>query len=392
MKNDLGTRNGVQARPAGGDPIKRFSDAMQRVVFSLETRGDDELAHDAKKNPDAARREHALYQLIDRLGPKALPHIEHSLRNDSDPQVRINLLWALQSIDHERAPALTLSLREDPSSRVREWARVFTWEKGWSQDDFRTATEARFYEHRTFDQTIFLHSKCDLFIRMFDDNGTWGHLLVSPQMMARAYGQAYACAITAKREKELVFAQTLSGLHEDGSDHHEAFLFRGFTERTAQNTGSFYFETHSPRPFYLSGKADDVSEGLIERVAIPFAREGQWYLNPSLPLKGNHAIEYVRGLFQGWAYVNLDRMQGSGGDFLFPGNFVLSTLHQPEVGARTNTFISGSFKGKLVDWDDDGVLDLNSLQAPATTKGEVDSNFDGIPDIPGMTVCSRPFR
>jgi hypothetical protein len=394
MKRDVISVNGTQARIAGwsGDPITRFSDSMRGVVISLEMRSSDELALDARVNPDAALREHALYQLVDKLGPAAMPDIETALFNDPDPQVRINLLWALETLDHERAEHLARTLRDDPSPRVQEWARVFCWEKGWAPEDFRQAKEARFYENRTFDETIFLHIKCDLYIRLAADNSLWGHIILSPQMLARVYGQAYACPITATREREIVIAKTLSGLHEDGSDHYEAFLFRGFTERTAPNTGSFYFETSSPRPFYLSGKADDTSEGVIENVNIPFAREGQWYLNPNLPVKGNNAIEYVRGLFQGWAYVNHERIQNSGGDFLFPGNSVLSTLHHPEVAAKTNTFISGSFKGKVVDWDGDGVLDLNYLQSPATAKGEVDSNFDGVPDVPGLTVCPRPLQ
>jgi hypothetical protein len=58
----------------------------------------------------------------------------------------------------------------------------------------------------------------------------------------------------------------------------------------------------------------------------------------------------------------------------------------------TNTFLTGSFKGKVIDWNGDGVLDLNYLQSPSTAKGEVDSNFDGIPDVAGMSVCSRPFQ
>jgi hypothetical protein len=98
------------------------------------------------------------------------------------------------------------------------------------------------------------------------------------------------------------------------------------------------------------------------------------------------AIEYVRGLFQGWSYVNLERIENSGGDFFFPGNSILSTLHDPVVGPKTNGFVNGRFKGKVVDWDGDGALDLNYLPAHATTKGEVDSDLDGIPDEPGRHV------
>ena len=392
MKRELATMHGFRTRTVERDPIRRFSESMQGAVISLEMRSADELALDAKVNPDAALREHAFFQLVDKLGPEALPHIETALFNDPDPQVRINLLWLLESLDHERAPEIARLLINDPSPRVREWARVFCWEKGWVADDFRQAKEAQYHEGRTFDETIFLHIKCDLYVRMAADNTIWGHIYLSPQMLARVYGQAYACPISATREAEIVIAKTLSGLHEDGSDHYESFLFRGFTERTALNTGSFYFETHSPRPFYMSGKADDTSEGVIDNVIIPFAREGQWFLNDNIQVQGKSAIEYVRGLFQGWAYVNHERIQESGGDFLFPGNSVLSTLHHPEVGAKTNTFITGSFKGKVVDWNNDGVLDLNYLQSPATAKGEVDSNFDGIPDVPGLTVCPRPLQ
>ena len=88
MKRELATMHGSRTRTVERDPIRRFSESMQGVVISLEMRSADELALDAKVNPDAALREHALYQLVDKLGPEALPHIETALFNDPDPQVR----------------------------------------------------------------------------------------------------------------------------------------------------------------------------------------------------------------------------------------------------------------------------------------------------------------
>ena len=71
-------------------------------------------------------------------------------------------------------------------------------------------------------------------------------------------------------------------------------------------------------------------------------------------------------------------------------------LPRPAVIIRINGVRQQEFRFALrsvaLDWDNDGVLDLNYLQAPATAKGEVDSNFDGIPDVPGMTVCPRPMQ
>ena len=374
-----------------GDPVVRFCNSIRGAAISLETRSDQELENDGRHNPDPVLREHALYQLIARRGVDALPIVEAALFEDANDQLRVNLLWALEDIESERSAQIARALLNEGDARVQEWARVFCWEMGWHPEDFRRAKEARFYEGRTFDETIFLHIKCDLFIRLAESNDLWGHVLMSPQMLARVYGQALACPIIKTREREIVISKTLSGLHEDGTDHYEAFLFKGFTERTTPYSGNFYFETHTKRPFYLSGKADDTSEGVIDDVLVPFAREGQWFLNKDILVDGKPAIEYVRGLFQGWAYVNLSRIKNSGGDFMFPGNSVLSTLHHPEVGHMTNTFLFGGFKGKVLDWDGDGVLDLNYLQSHATAKGEIDTDCDGVPDFPGRMVCPRPL-
>jgi hypothetical protein len=373
-----------------GDPTTRFSEAIQHAALSLEGRTDDELKKDGLQLSDPVLREYALYQLLARRREAALPVLEQALREDNDTDLRVNLLWALEWLESPKCREIGLALLDDADHRVQEWARVFAWEMGWTDKDFRRAREFAYHQGKTFDQTIYLHITCNLYIRLGQGTDMWGHVLLSPQMLARVYGQAKACPIVETRDREIVISKTLSGLHEDGSDHYEAFLFRGFTEQTSPTQGNFYFETHTERPFFLSGKANDASEGVVERVNVPFAREGQWFLNENIEIKGKKAIEYVRGLFQGWAFVNLERIEKNGGQFLFPGNSVLSTLHHPIVGDKTNTFLNGRFKGKVVDWNNDGVIDLNYLPGNATAKGEVDSNNDGIPDVPGMTVSWNP--
>jgi hypothetical protein len=373
----------------GRDPIVRFEDILSRSAVELDLRTDEQLINDGRKHADPVIREYSLYQLVYRRGAAALPHVEAQLLEDSDAAVRVNLLWLLQEMRSDRCKSLALSLCHDKNARVQEWARVFSWEMGWNPQDFRRAKHAVYYPDKQFDETVFLHIKCHLFTRLSATNELWGHVYLSPQMLARVYGQAMACPVTETREHTLVLSKTLKGLHEDGSDHYEAFEFKGFTERKDRLQGNFYFEAHAPRPFYISGKADDASQGVVENVTIPFAREGQWFLNENLTIKGQPAIEFVRGRFQGWAYVNMDRVMQNGGEFLFPGNSVLSTLHHPVVGPMTNTFLAGTFKGKVLDWDGDGVLDFNYLDSHATRKGEIDSNLDGIPDAPGRSVCTR---
>ena len=300
------------------------------------------------------------------------------------------MLWALEWLPSEECGSLCRLLMDDKDGRVREWARVFAWEKGWVDQDFRVKREFKHYEGRSFDETIYLHIVCRMFIRLTEDNDKWGMLLISPQMLKRVFGQALACNNMETRDREVVVAKCLAGLNADGSDHYESFLFRGFTELTDPLQGNFYFETQTKRPIFLSGKANDVSQGVVGDVTVPFAREGQWFLNEDIEVKGRKAIEYVRGIFRGWSYVNLARIEASGGDFFFPGNSILSTLHHSEIGPKTNGFITGRFKGKVVDWDGDGIIDLNSLPAHATTRGEVDSDMDGLPDAPGRHVSYAP--
>ena len=369
-----------------GDPTTRFEENIANVSVNLERRTDEQLISDGQHLQDPALREHALYQYLARNGDVALPLIRQAIFEDTDTDLRINMLWALEWLQSEECHLICMDLMNDRDHRVQEWARVFAWEMGWSEQDFRRPREFKHYEGRTFDQTIYLHIACNIYIKMGPGHDMWGHLFISPQMLKRVFGQALACNNMETRDDEVVVAKTLSGLNPNGSDHYESFLFRGFTELTNPLQGNFYFETQTNRPIFLSGKANDPSEGVVENVTVPFAREGQWFLNEDIKVKGRKAIEYVRGLFRGWSYVNLERIENSGGEFFFPGNSILSTLHHPVVGPKTNGFINGRFKGKVVDWNGDGVLDLNYLPAHATVKGEVDSDLDGVADDPGRHV------
>ncbi|MEM9553225.1 MAG: HEAT repeat domain-containing protein [Acidobacteriota bacterium] len=369
-----------------GDPTTRFEDMIALSAISLEDRSNEQLLKDGREHSDPALREHALYQYLARNGVKALPAVKQALFEDDDTDLRINLLWALEWLESPECREIGLQMLDDRDHRVREWANVFAWEMGWTEKDFRRARAFKHHEGRTFDQTIYLHITCNLYVRLGAGHDMWGHLLMSPQMLKRVFGQALACNNMQTRDDEVVVAKTLEGLHADDRKHHESFLFRGFTELSNPTQGNFYFETQTNRPIFLSGKANDTSAGVVENVTVPFARQGQWFLNDNIEVKGHSAIEYVRGLFQGWSFINLERIENSGGEFFFPGNSILSTLHHPEVGDLTNTFVNGRFKGKVVDWDGDEVIDLNHLPAHATVKGEVDSDLDGIADEPGRHV------
>jgi hypothetical protein len=377
-----------------GDPAaweSNFGHALDRIAQRLDPRPAEELRRCALEHPDPMMREQALYEYADRNLDDAIELLAQAVEHDSDRQVRWDALWAIEKLGGIRGIQALRKFQTDADPEIAEWAGLFIAELQTGDPSFDNRASS-YTPGRTFDETIFLLIHCDLYIRLDPNNQRWGKLSLAPQGLARVYGQAHACPNVKTRERQLVIAKQISGLHPDNSLHIDNYLFRGFTERTRDDRGNFYFESHVNRPFYLSGHADDPSQGVRDS-HIGFMREGCWYLDsrfkiPQADAPAGNAIRYVRGRFQGWGYTNLERLAGRQlEDILTPGNGILSTLHDPVAGPMTNVFIAGTFKGKLNDWDGDGLIDLNSRNVYATAEGEVDTNMDGIPDNPGVACC-----
>ena len=379
----------VDPRYVAGDPAAWASDfgyALDRAAIRIDSRSSDELREAALTHSDPAMREQAVFEYTDRDEPDAMELLGEVIAHDADRQVRWDALWALEKLGGVEAVRALQRFRTDDDPEIAEWSRLFSSEiqTGDPSFDGRAST---YTEGRTFDETIFLLIHCDLYVRLDPTNRLWGKLSLAPQGLARVYGQAHACPNVATREQQLVIAKTIDGLHADGSPHVDNYLVRGFTDRSRADRGSFYFESRVRRPFFHSGHADDPSQGVHE-ATIGFSRQGTWYLEDAFEVRDAPAIRYVRGRFQGWGYVNLERVAGKPlEEVLTPGNAILSTLHDPIAGPKTNAFILGTFKGKLNDWDGDGRIDLNSRGVYSTAEGEIDMDMDGVPDSPGATCC-----
>lgn len=380
-----------QANPGRilGDPAAWLSDfghAVDRVSMRLDLRSSDELRRQARNHPDPVMREQALYEYVDRNESDAIELLWEAVEHDTDRQVRWDALWAIEKLGGYDALQAFREFQHDRDPEIAEWSTLFLSELETGDPAFDDR-QSRFTPGRTFDETIFLLIHCDLYVRLEGANRHWGKLSLAPQGLARIYGQAHACPNVETRERQLVIAKTISDLHPAGQLHVDNYLFRGFTERTRPDRGNFFFESHVQRPFYMSGRTDDESQGTRETF-IGFMRQGCWYLDNRCKVRGADAIRYVRGRFQGWGYTNLAQVMGKSLDeIIAPGNGILSTLHDPVAGPLTNVFISGTFKGKLNDWDEDGYIDLNSRNVYSTTEGEVDSDMDGIPDQPGVACA-----
>jgi hypothetical protein len=391
---ELGFRSAlgyVDPSYVAGDPAAWASDfgyALDRASIRLDGRASEELVDVGLTHADPMMREQALYEYADRNEGDAIAVLAEAVGRDKDPQVRWAAMWAIEKLGGVGAATALRQFTGDDDPEIAEWATLFGSELRTGDPEF-DSRDCRTTPGRTFDETIFLLIHCDLYVRLSDDNTSWGKLSLAPQGLARVYGQAHACPNVATRERQLVIAKQIEGLHADGSPHIDNYLFRGFTDRTRADRGHFFFESLVKRPFYVSGQADDPSQGVKEG-QIGFMREGCWHLEPRFKIGDADAIRYVRGRFQGWGYVNLDRVAGKPiEEILTPGNAILSTLHDPVAGPLTNAFILGTFKGKLNDWDGDGHIDLNSRDVYSTVDGEIDTDMDGVPDYPGSTCCGH---
>jgi len=390
---ELGYRsalNWMSSRNNAKDPAAWASDfgaALDRVAIRVDMRSSDELRHLVTNHPDPVMREQALYEYADRNEEDSIELLKQAVKYDNNRQVRWDALWALEKLGGEESIQALQNFQHDADPEIAEWAKLFISELQTGDPTFDNRSY-RYMPGRTFDETIFLLIHCDLYVRLDPSNRLWGKLSLAPQALARVYGQALACPNVETRERLLLLAKTISGIHTDGSPHIDNYLFRGFTERARSDRGNFFFECLVKRPFYLSGRADDPSEG-VQETQIGFRRRGCWYLDNRIKIRGSDAIRYVRGSFEGWGYINLEKVMGRPlEDVLTPGNAILSTLHDPVAGPMTNVFISGTFKGKLNDWNEDGNIDLNSLNAYSTAEGELDTDMDGKPDFPGVSCCT----
>lgn len=370
-----------------GDPAawaSEYSQELDQIAVRLDMRSNEELRSAALNHVDPVMREQALYEYADRNEEEAISLLTEAALNDTDRELRWGALWAIEKLGGVSAINALRRFTNDADPEVAEWANLFTSELKTGDPTFDT----RSYRHladRTFDETIFLMIHCDLYMRLDPSNKYWGKMTLSPQALARVFGHGHACPNVDNREHTLVIAKVIDGLYPDGSPHADNYLFKGFTERTRADRANFYFESNVKRHFFKSGRIGDPSEGVLEG-QIGFTRRGRWYLDNNMKIKNEAAIRYVRGRFHGWAYVNLERVIGKPlEEVIIPGNGVLSTLHDPVIGPLTNVFLSGTYKGKLNDWDGDGRIDTNSLNIYSTRTGEVDTNMDGIPDVPGMT-------
>lgn len=383
----------------GGEPLS-YTDPAEYLDFArpiaapdaarFDNRSDEVLAKAAFEEETALLREKALWELVDRQGAAAHEVVERFLDVEEHRGARAQALWLLQKTAVGETPGLMSKYFHDEDADVADWARLLT-EELTGEPVERIWRDAVVHEDRTFDQTLPLLIAGHTLVTVPE----LGRIKVtlSPLWFEQILGRVMACTNRATFTNDLVIEKALNELHPDGSTHYEIFLFKGISYQLAPYMWEHHYESITSRPFYPSGT---VEVGESVRVPVPLSRVAGTTIDPSTGVQNQWKVigegpraeacrdegivRSVRGRYFGWASVNLATVLET--NFVPPGSVQLSNPTHPVAGPMTNAVLYGTFRGKVSDHSQDGLLDVNTIPCHGTVDGEHDLHCDGtrVPD------------
>lgn len=374
------------------------------VIPSFDGRSDNELSETANSHSDRIERERALWEYGYRCRESSLNLLQHVLAHEADPSIRWNLLWlALKVVPGAAIGLLDFALKDD-HREVRDWAKLhlkhLTGAKFSSEYDTMTYISAG-----SFDQTLPLQIAGFAVLTIPGLGPT--RVTLSPLWFEHIMGRVLACTSLDTFMKDLTIEKLLEGYHQDGSHHYEIFPFSGVSWPTADGRIQHRYESTSIRKFYLSGRVEDKTKGVVEipvilNRAAGSSGEALQTLPPldalftgrgkdtvvktggdvssgvtdarGIRLLNGKVVRTVGGQFFGWAHTSLDHYVTHGK--VLPGTVQLANPLNELTAELVNTYLCGTFCGKLGDYNGDGYLDLNLIRCHGTRDGKLDYNCD----------------
>lgn len=397
------------------DPAERleFSRAPSENITRFDNRSDHELKVVMFDHEDPVERERAAWEYGNRHKAEAVSTVVEVAKGDADRAVRWGTLWLLQKIGADRTADVLSQFVRDGDVEVRDWAHLLLREITGVEQPNRVIRPARIDESNPFDQTLPLVIAG--YARTHLPGMGWVQSTLSPLWFEAILGRVMACTCVDTFDTTLVIEKRMKAYHSDGSDHYEIYRFGGNTFHPAVGVTHHIYECTSTHTFYPSGKVEDTSvppigdvNVILNRVATPIRVPVRFIperfpiervsplprrtlsplprriLSPASVPRSDagappHIVESVRGRYMGSAFINLERLMANNMK-LGAGEVQLSNWHHPVVGTITNTFLFGSFKGKLSALNDDGYVDINTELCHGTKHGELDFNLHDNPN------------
>lgn len=370
-------------------PPSRYNDPAEHIdlirpladnYLPFDVRNKKALLTAVKDEVSDMERERALWELADRIGEEAVPHVQNFIRAESSRDLRQGGLWLIMQLMGQSSMPLLERYFMDGDPEVADYARVMHSDLS-GRRAVRVFSEAEVEDGHHFDQTVPLMISGQVIVNS-DVGPTRARL--SPLWFDAILGKVTACTNADTIATNLVIEKALEGLHKDGSTHYEVFPFRGTSVAYADRLMEHTYMSETIRPFYSSGVVEDgPSVGIpvsLLRVAVTnIADSGEWTLHGqerAAKLR-NHEhpfVTSVRGRFAGWAASNMDRITEEG---VRAGLVQLSSTCHEIAGPMTNTKVFGIFRGKPADLSGNGRLSLNGYRAHGDANGTMDFFADG---------------
>lgn len=340
--------------------------------------------------------------------------------NAEDPIVRDQAVWSLPK--HQSFDILTKSIEKAPTERLAvsallalqkmsvgntsrtldflaelskdkalsninlaEWATLLRNEmmfcKTGESEYMSTPVSQRKAVHlanKVFDLTVPLIFQC---IARTTIGGISHNITISPAMFMKVFGDAMACINHETFESKLVLEKEVMGLHADGSAHYEHFPFTGTTDKVGQNLFLHNYWSQIHRPFYTSGRVEQVSDKypVIQNVPMTFSRMAVTSAYDKYAVNGVALPESVRGTFFGYGHIS-PKVLLSRGLKLQAGDFQISSRDNPETGKLANTKFYGTFFGKISETNNQGDLVMNGKSTHCDKDGRLDYTGKGLMD------------
>ncbi|QFT32213.1 hypothetical protein FIV00_17110 [Labrenzia sp. THAF82] len=323
---------------------------------------------------------------------KANPDVDwvvNRIRDMKPGRGRVSALLALRKlIDREpdKVERALNSLATDTQladTDLTEWARISLQEialqRGGNSAEVLANSASDRPVHYTpgqvFDVTMPLYFECRAITKI---GQVEIETQISPLWFTEIFGDAMAMVNAATFQNELVLEKQVEGLHPDGSMHYEHFPFAGETSEISPSVHRHNYWASVRRPFYASGKVEDVSNNQPVYAGMPmtFFRLAHTFTHERYAVAGQPMPESVRGIFFGFGHtdpLNLIKKAGN----LGVGDFQISPRINPHTNEEANTIFFGTFFGKLQGLKETGEIALNARSVHCDAKGRLDYNGDG---------------